>query len=210
MVNSPWTLQLIANEGIPTENFKVVPLASERAPVGKTKPTVESFSLSRPLRVLFLGQAIVRKGIHVLMDTARQLEGKPISFEVVGPIGVDTSGAPNNMKWHGALPRQIAHTWFDKADVFVLPTLSDGFALTQLESLAHGLPVIATPNCGEVVEPGHTGWIIPPSDSYALAKTLCAILAKPSQLSEQSANCARRLEHFSLEKLQDRLLSIFE
>ena len=40
---------------------------------------------------------------------------------------------------------------YRSADLFVIPTLSDGFAITQLEAMAHGLPVIATPHCAEVI-----------------------------------------------------------
>jgi len=47
--------------------------------------------------------------------------------------------------------------WYRSADVFVLPTLSDGFAITQIEAMSHGLPVIATPNCASVVENGVDG-----------------------------------------------------
>ena len=56
--------------------------------------------------------------------------------------------------------------------MFVLPTLSDGFAITQLEAMAHGLPVVATPNCGRVVTDGEDGLIVPPADADALASAI--------------------------------------
>jgi glycosyltransferase involved in cell wall biosynthesis len=50
---------------------------------------------------------------------------------------------------------------YDRADVFILPTLSDGYAITQLEALARGLPVIASRHCGSAVVHGKNGWILP-------------------------------------------------
>jgi len=59
--------------------------------------------------------------------------------------------APANVEFRGRVTRDRATREYLVADAFVLPTLSDGFAITQLEAMAHGLPVIVTPNCGAVV-----------------------------------------------------------
>jgi glycosyltransferase involved in cell wall biosynthesis len=56
----------------------------------------------------------------------------------------------------------------------ILPTLSDGFALTQLEALAYGCPVIASQFCGEVVTPG-------PGLIQSLSKSRSEGVAAPSR-----------------------------
>lgn len=53
--------------------------------------------------------------------------------------------------------------------MFLFPTLSDGFGLTQLEALGHGLPVIASEFCGRVVESGRNGVVLPELTAEAVA-----------------------------------------
>jgi len=92
------------------------------------------------------------------------LKDEAIHFDVVGPIGISEEAlacVPSNMTFHGPVSRDRTEAYYRSADLFVLPTLSDGFALTQLEAMTHGLPVIATPNCAEVVSDGVDGLIVP-------------------------------------------------
>jgi glycosyltransferase involved in cell wall biosynthesis len=116
--------------------------------------------------------------------------------------------APANMTFHGAVSRDRTEEFYRSADLFVLPTLSDGFALTQIEAMAHGLPVIATPNCGEVVSDGVDGLIVPASDVNALAEAFQLILQDPEKLSEMSGATQAKVDHFSLSRLGDNLASL--
>jgi glycosyltransferase involved in cell wall biosynthesis len=66
---------------------------------------------------------------------------------------------------------------YQQAHAMILPTLSDGFAITQLEALAHGCPVIASQFCGEVVTPGVNGWLLPSLEPETIAATIREALA---------------------------------
>jgi glycosyltransferase involved in cell wall biosynthesis len=169
---------------------------------------VSGFSPKRPLRVLFLGQVILRKGIQYLIEAAMLLKNEAIHFDIVGSIGISdqaVSSAPSNMTFHGPVSRDRTDEFYHSVDLFVLPTLSDGFALTQLEAMAHGLPVIATPNCGEVVTDGVDGLIVPASDSNALAEALQLLIQDPERLRSMSAATGAKVEQFSLGRLGENL-----
>ena len=158
--------------------------------------------------MLFLGQVILRKGIQYLLAAARDLERENIRFDVVGSVGISRMAmatAPGNVTFHGRTGREQAADWYRRSHLFVLPTLSDGFAITQLEAMAHGLPVIATPCCGEVVSDGVDGFIVPPRDAGALARTLQLYLAQPEVLSSQSAAARVKAGHFTLDRLAANL-----
>jgi glycosyltransferase involved in cell wall biosynthesis len=88
----------------------------------------------------------------------------------------------------------------------VLPTHSDGFAITQLEAMAHGLPVIATLNCGEVVEEGRNGWIIPAGSPNTLTGLLQKIAGNREQLITMSESARNTLPRFNLERIGEALL----
>jgi glycosyltransferase involved in cell wall biosynthesis len=64
----------------------------------------------------------------------------------------------------------------------VLPTLSDGFAITQLEALAYNCPVIASSFCGEVVTPGVNGWLFPSLEPEVIAATIVEAMATAEAL----------------------------
>jgi glycosyltransferase involved in cell wall biosynthesis len=85
------------------------------------------------------------------------------------------------------IPRAQAVELFRDADVFVLPTISDGFALTQLEAMSFGLPVITTPHCGNVVTEGVDGFIVPARSSDALARAILTLEQDRDRLRQMSA-----------------------
>ena len=156
--------------------------------------------------MLFLGQALVRKGIHDLVAASRNLDSSRWHVDVVGPHGPLPDSLPETITFHGSAARSEVVNWYSTADVFVLPTHSDGFAITQLEAMAHGLPVIATPCCGEVVEDGKNGWIIPAGDPGALVECLNKITKDPEPLIPMSEAARLRVAGFSLERISEALL----
>jgi glycosyltransferase involved in cell wall biosynthesis len=207
MVNSDWSREALLAEGIPSDKVAVVPLAydspSSSARVDRNYP--KAFSSQRPLSVLFLGQANIRKGIHDLVRVAETMRSEPVRFDVAGSHGPLPSSLPGNIVFHGPVSRGDVSNWYRKADLFVLPTHSDGFGLTQLEAIAHGLPVVATRRCGAVVDPGRTGWLIDAGSPNQLATAIRQAIATPSTLAEMSAAATKRIEDFSIARLSDKL-----
>ncbi|MGH7952680.1 MAG: glycosyltransferase family 4 protein, partial [Limisphaerales bacterium] len=190
-------------QGVPPEKLFVVPLCYE-ADEKNRKSEIGNRKSEQPLRVLFLGQVILRKGIQYLMDAARKLELENIHFDVVGPIGISgeaIASAPRNMIFHGRAARDQAANWYHQSHLFVLPTLSDGFAITQLEAMSYGLPVVTTPCCGEVVSDGVDGFIIPPREVDALAEIFLRYLAEPALLKDQRQAALAKAKLFTLDHL---------
>jgi glycosyltransferase involved in cell wall biosynthesis len=223
VVNSEWSREALMSEGVSPEKIEILPLAYEAPrelpttdhtttrPQDKCPVISGQRSVGGPLRVLWLGQVNAGKGIHYLIEAARMLERNPVEFAVVGPPGIRqqvVTAAPRNMRWLGRVPRDLAPELYQQSDLFVLPTLSDGFAITQLEALAHGLPVITTPNCGRVVKDGVTGFIVPPRDSQALADAILRCVKNRSLVSEMSPRCRKAVEAFSIDAYGERLIEI--
>ena len=109
------------------------------------------------------------------------------------------------MTFIGRVARDQAVNLYREADVFVLPTISDGFAITQLEAMAHGVPVIATPNCGEVVSPGVDGLIVPAGDSQSLAKALIKLDEDRALLTSMSRGAIDKSRQFSVRRYGERV-----
>jgi len=98
-------------------------------------------------------------------------------------------------------------------EVFVLPSLEEGFGIAALEAMAAGLPVVASAVGGipELVEDGRTGWLVPPADPRALAERLRALLLDAGRrraLGE--AGRARAFEQFSMARLVTEISRVYE
>ncbi len=211
MVNSDWSKQAMIQQGVPAEKLRIIPQAYE--PPASAKPVSPRSRSTGPVRVLWLGQVILRKGIAYLFQAARLLADEPIEFVVAGWIGVSEQAirsAPPNVRLVGPVPRSQVPDYYRAADVFVLPTLSDGFAITQIEAMAHGVPVITTPRCGQVVSDGVDGLIVPPGDSQALAEAIASLCRDPDRLAEMGVAAVVKASHFSLERYAHQIAKLAE
>lgn len=186
IVNSAWSRDALCAEGVGAEKIRIIPLAYERASTALPAPVVDG-GRSPSLRVLFLGQVTMRKGVVELIEAAELLRDEPVQFIIAGPILMSLPAAAlthPRITWAGSVPGSDIARWFAQADVFILPTHSDGFGLTQLEALAHHVPVIATAQCGRVVEDGVNGVILPEVSGEAIAASVRRLLAKPALVTE--------------------------
>lgn len=217
VVNSEWSRQGLLAEGIPEEKMQIVPLAFEAETRENTDTNIgreypREFTRARALRVLFLGQVNLRKGIRPLFEAVRCLRDKPIEFWFVGPLQTlvpEDLRKNANVHWLGPVPRNEVSKYYREADLFILPTLSDGFALTQLEAMAYRLPVIASRFCGSVVQDGIDGIILNEVTPEAICQALCLFLDHPEQLRSFSSACKIQPE-FSLSALSERLVTTLE
>ncbi|HKI69782.1 MAG TPA: glycosyltransferase family 4 protein [Verrucomicrobiae bacterium] len=212
VVNSRWSADALVQQGVPREKLFVMPLCYEVYDKHQ-KAENETRKSEKTLRVLFLGQVNLRKGIQYLMKAARLLEQENIHFDVVGPVGISAEAvgsAPPNLTFHGRATRDQTSAWYRQADLFVLPTLSDGFAITQVEAMSHSLPVITTPCCGEVVTEGMDGFIVPPGNADALAQTFLRYIAQPDLVRAQRRAATLKAIQFTLDRMAENLIKLEE
>jgi glycosyltransferase involved in cell wall biosynthesis len=209
VVNSEWSRDALLDEGLPAEKIHVIPLAYKNSiDAGSLQRSYpRAFSAERPLRVLFLGQINLMKGVEQLLEAVELLSGENVEFWFVGPTQIHI---PQSLKlhpqarWFGVAPRIEVASYYRDADVFIFPTLSDGFGLTQLEAQSWKLPVIASRYCGEVVRDGFNGVILEEVSGRAIAETLLKLLRSPETLSAMSVRSAVD-DRFSLKMLADSL-----
>jgi glycosyltransferase involved in cell wall biosynthesis len=197
LVNSEWARQATIKQGVPPEKIVVVPLAIDLAGDHILAPV----RAEGTLKVLWLGNVLVSKGIQYLVEAARLLKHEDIEFLLAGPIGIDEKVVrdfPANIKVLGRVTRDQLTSVYRQAHVFVLPTISDGFAVTQLEAMAHGLPVVITPNCGRVVTDGKDGLLVPVRDGRAIADALGRLNNDRELLRMMSFNALETIQNYDL------------
>lgn len=103
--------------------------------------------------------------------------------------------------------------WLARWDVFVQPSLDEGFGMAALEAMAAGLPVVATRVGGlpELVEDGCTGYLVPPADPPALAARLHDLASNADRRDAMGLAARTRVrERFSAERMTADCVGIYD
>lgn len=163
-----------------------------------------------PGRILFVGAAGLRKGIHRLGQAAQLLGNELYTYHVAGGADETVRRPPltSPLTFLRRIPQlDVAHE-YEVADVFVLPSLVEGLAEVTYEELTAGVPVVTTREAGSVVRDGIEGFIVPASDPEAFANRVRQIVEN-SDLRERMASAAReRAREFSWAKYGERLSGV--
>jgi glycosyltransferase involved in cell wall biosynthesis len=212
VVNSHWSRQLLEKSGVESEKLQILPLVYTPPEPANNFIRIypKLFNQERPLRVLFLGQVILRKGITSVLESIKYLEGYPIEFWIVGHPRIEIPSYWQNhtqVRWVGRVNRSETAKYYQLADIFLFPTLSDGFGLTQLEAQAWKLPIIASRCCGEVVVDGVNGWLLDRVSGEAIANILKFCLDDPLTLTLLAEN-SQITNKFTLNNLAEHLLKL--
>lgn len=196
VVPSRFVAGTLAMHGVAAERVVVNPFGAD---VGEGLPRLGG-TRRGGMVFLFAGQVSARKGVPILLDAWRVLGARSSELWIAGP-GDPPPGAGaglEGVRWLGAMARSDLEATYRRADVFVFPSLFEGFAKVVAEAAGAGLAIIATRASGaeEVVEDGVNGWLVPEWDVTALAKAMEGFVSNPSlarQMGDESARLAGRL-----------------
>lgn len=152
----------------------VIPYGSPPLPPTAPKPPRQP---GEKLRVLFVGSLGQRKGLSYLFAACRQLSGA-VELTVIGQKPMQPCAVLDRelaaTRWLPTCPHQEVLAEMASHDVFVFPSLFEGFGLVLLEAMAMGLPVITTAHTAgpDLIREGVDGFIVPIRSSAAIAERL--------------------------------------
>ena len=143
----------------------------------------------RKLKVLFIGGLSQRKGISYLFEAVEEL-GDKVELTIVGHKSVGNCNALNlaleKHNWIPSLSHDEVLECMQEHDVFVFPSLFEGFGLVITEAMSQGIPVITTDRTAgpDLIEDGKDGWIVPAGSSLAIKEVINQIIDKPEILQQ--------------------------
>lgn len=201
---STFSIDTLVENGVPREKIWLNPYG-----VDARKFEVRGSDRGRPLRFLFVGAVTARKGVPLLLEAWSRLCPSQAELWLVGPVSDDDRrliGEPPGVRVLGAMPHDKIPDAMRACDVFVFPSLFEGFGLVILEAMACGLPVISTAATAgpDVYRDGEGGWIVPTGDAEALARTMDACLARPVHNEEMGRLSRAIAEQHTWERYGER------
>lgn len=180
MVLSSFSRESFLARGFALEKFWLMPLTADvrrfRPDENALEERYRRILSGMPLNVLTVGTFSFQKGMVDLIEVAKRLQGK-MHFRFVGAMGDAGNLSAMARTVIDMIPHQEEQhlkNWYAQADIFIFPTIQDGYAAVIAQAFAAGLPVLATTNCGapDLIQHGNTGWILPVRDPEAFVETL--------------------------------------
>jgi phosphatidyl-myo-inositol alpha-mannosyltransferase len=186
-------------------------------PTGAGARDAETHPPQRQLRILFIGQAVERKGLPILLQAFEALRDQ----------------IPATLTLVGASPQEVAHMMLDdrgvqalgkvseerklaelaRAEVVCAPSLGgESFGMVLTEAFAAATPVLASdiPGYRDVLRHGIDGLLVPPGDALALAEALRTLALDPRLRARMAAAARERAERFAWPHVAAEVLDTYE
>lgn len=186
IVASQFTANTLEEAPFPLAPISVIPYGCP--PVTTAPMTADR---KQPLKVLYVGSLSQRKGLSYLLQAVESL-GDSVELTLIGKRVADCKpldAALQKYNWIESLPHEQILEAMQSHDVFVFPSLFEGFGLVITEALSQGMPIIATSHtCApDIIQDGKEGFIVPIRDAAAIATKLECLANDRDLLAEMQS-----------------------
>ncbi len=192
------------------------------------QPRPPALERSSPFRILSIGSLQPYKGQTFLIQACQHLveRGIPFHCQVIGggeqrsklEKQINTLGLADHVELTGPLVQSRVAELLSQADCYVQPSIitatgkMEGIPVSLMEALACQVPCIATSISGipELIQPGKTGYLVPPGDAHALADAMIEVYQQPAAASNlAAAGRSLVLKEFELQANVQQLAALF-
>lgn len=206
VATSRFVQRALVEEGLPTERVTVVrPGLDERY-----RDALPSRLGGGPPHMLTVANLLPEKGLQPFVEVLRDLRDLPWRWTLVGDASLDptyaekvhrrlrTARLTDRVTWTGPVAPEVLRTWYDRVDLFVLPSRFETCSLSTREAMARGLPVVGyrvggmEENFGDAA----AGHLVPPGNPAALQAALRSLLTAPMARAQKGVAAWRRSRAF--------------
>lgn len=215
------TDQDLAEAAVPAEKRIVIPNGIDMrrfAPVDETQKRTlrQQLGLDDVPTVIYTGRLASEKRVLTLVELWPAIRQQLPTAQLL-MVGSGAQQAELQQRAGAGIrfvgdQKEVA-PWLQAADLFVMPSVSEGFSLSTLEALAVGLPCVATAvgAIPEFIVHGQNGWLVPPDDRLALQNALLTVL-NDAGLRQKFAAAARSavLERYAIQHVAQQLETLYQ
>ncbi len=210
LVASNFTKRTLVEAGISSDRIAVIPYGVD---LKRFVPRRTARPKNQPLNLLFVGTLCQRKGLKYLMQALDLLPAQSVELTVCGRA-VDSlalfQGSRTQIHLHESISAEGLLQAYQAADVFVFPSLAEGFGQVLLEAMASGLPIISTTRTAapDLIRHGKEGLIIEPGNASELAAAIEKLLESPDGIRQMGDAARRRAEYFTRERFREGVAGV--
>lgn len=144
---------------MPTHDFK--------PPSAWIDTRIKRIQSGKQLNILYVGNVSFQKGFYDLVKIIREIDPKYFRLTLVGAIMNEVVPLLNQVRDKfiviGKVDQGLLKHQYRSADLFLFPTIQDGYAQVIGQALVSGVPTLATTNCSapDLIKEGLNGWVVP-------------------------------------------------
>ena len=142
--------------------------------------------------IVFVGQISIRKGLHYLFEAFNHIKSNQINLHIIGSKTLDSNFLKKlinkkkreNVYFYGHKSHNEINEIINNSDLFIMPSIEEGMALSIMQALSSGCPVLITENTGakEFVEKNKCGVVIKYNDLKNIGEYIMDLVEHRSQL----------------------------
>jgi len=191
----------------------------ETIPLGFVQPSfrrVTRADLGLPedqIILVSVGRLVKRKGYEYAIRAVSQLvqQGHQVKYLIIGdgPEEMTLRGLAKELKiekdviFSGYVTEEVKYQYLSQSDIYLLPSLHEGFGICLLEAMYCGLPIVATNNGGQTdfLIDGKNALLVPTKNWEILAETIDEICCDKSKMSKMSANNKEDIKRYYIQEV---------
>ncbi len=211
LVASSFTRRTLVENGTPAGAIDVIPYGVDTNRFSPGNLLDKRSTRDKALQLLFVGRINQRKGVKYLLEALKLLGDRKVQLTVCGRVVDDLSlfkPFGSQIEIRPSVSALELVEAYRRADLFVLPSVAEGFGQVLLESLACGLPILSTTHTAapDLVSDGIEGFVVRPRQPESLAERISWAAEHRAELFEMRTAARMRAEHFTWSRFRQSVL----
>lgn len=213
IVASQFVKKSLLYSGVKEKQISVIPYGVDPKKFLYKKET----KYKEKLQLLYVGQITCKKGLEYLLKVVSAFPAEKVSIALAGdfnktnPIYCKYKNK-DNIRFLGFVTRDILANVYREADVFVFPTLGEGFGMVILEAMSCGLPALVSDHAGgnDVIENGFNGFEFEAGNEKMLSSQIEWLLLHPEKIPEMRENAYKTALNYTWDRYHANVSRVIE
>lgn len=213
IVASQFVKKSLLYSGVKEKQISVIPYGVDPKKFSYRKKT----KYKEKLQLLYVGQITCKKGLEYLLKAVSTFPTEKVSITLAGDFNKTNPiyrkyKDKDNIQFLGFVTRDVLANVYREADVFVFPTLGEGFGMVILEAMSCGLPAIVSDHAGgnDVILDGFNGFEFEAGNEKMLSSQIEWFILHPERIPEMSENAYETALNYTWDRYHTNVSRVIE